>query len=99
MLSSSKNGPTTPSVCVESYFHTTNEYEIVSKHFYEKTIAALRYYKEENMKPWSDTADFLEIILKLWNVLNVKSEKKINETSRWTLYGSWLKDLIGSWIF
>lgn len=44
--------------------------------FSESTVAALRYYSENEQKPWLETAEFLETILKLWNVLNVKSPDK-----------------------
>lgn len=44
--------------------------------FSESTVAALNYYSENNGKQWFETAEFLRLILKLWNVLNVKSVNK-----------------------
>jgi len=45
--------------------------------FCESTRDALNYYATHANKPeWSSTADFISLILKLWNVMNVKSSSK-----------------------
>ena len=45
--------------------------------FSESTRDALRFYAEnENKSAWSSTADFITFVLKLWNVMNVKSRAK-----------------------
>jgi len=45
--------------------------------FCESTRDALRFYAEnEAESSWSGTADFVTVILKLWNVLNVKTSSK-----------------------
>ena len=43
----------------------------------ESTRDALRYYAlHDNKASWSGTADFLALIIKLWNVMNVKTSTK-----------------------
>lgn len=45
--------------------------------FCESTRDALEFYsKYENQPDWSETANFLSIVIKLWNVLNVKTCSK-----------------------
>ena len=45
--------------------------------FCESTRNALQFYAEnEGHASWSSTADFITLILKLWNVLNVKTSSK-----------------------
>ena len=45
--------------------------------FSESTKDALRYYAtHEGKAEWTGTADFITVILKLWNVVNVKSSCK-----------------------
>lgn len=45
--------------------------------FCESTRDALNYYAVHCDKPqWNDTADFISLILKLWNIVNVKSSTK-----------------------
>jgi len=41
--------------------------------FSESTSGALRIYGKDERSQWNDTAIFIEIITKLWNVLNVKT--------------------------
>lgn len=44
----------------------------------ESTRDALKYYSthDANVASWSGTADFLSLIIKLWNVMNVKTSTK-----------------------
>ena len=43
----------------------------------ESTRDALRYYATHDDKPtWSGTADFLSLVIKVWNVMNVKTSTK-----------------------
>jgi len=45
--------------------------------FFESTRDALQFYAaNEGKSSWASTADFLTLILKLWNVLNVKTRTK-----------------------
>jgi len=44
--------------------------------FCESTRDALRYYAVNEGKNWAGTADFITLILKVWNVLNVKNRTK-----------------------
>jgi hypothetical protein len=50
--------------------------------FCESTRVALRFYSSNESETagtspkWSGTADFITLILKLWNVMNVKSATK-----------------------
>ena len=45
--------------------------------FHESTRDALQFYAVNEHKPtWSETAEFIALILKLWNVMNVKSSSK-----------------------
>ena len=45
--------------------------------FWESTRDALKFYADHSDKPhWIGTADFITTILKLWNVMNVKSAVK-----------------------
>ena len=45
--------------------------------FCESTRDALKFYSaQENKSTWGDTGDFISLILKLWNVMNVKSRTK-----------------------
>ena len=45
--------------------------------FCKSTRDALQFYaSNEGKSSWTSTADFLTLILKLWNVLNVKNETK-----------------------
>jgi hypothetical protein len=45
--------------------------------FNESTRDALRFYGETDDKPsWLGTADFLALVIKVWNVLNVKTSSK-----------------------
>src|SRR6218665_1563814 len=42
--------------------------------FCESTRDALKYYStEEGLSGWASTADFLTMVMKLWNVMNVKT--------------------------
>lgn len=41
--------------------------------FSESTAAALSFYASTHQKPWSGTLNFTQLIIKLWNVLNVKT--------------------------
>ena len=44
----------------------------------ESTRDALRYYSthDDKLSSWSGTADFLSLVIKLWNVMNVKTSTK-----------------------
>ena len=43
----------------------------------ESTRDALRFYATHKNKPeWNGNADFISLLLKLWNVMNVKSWEK-----------------------
>ena len=45
--------------------------------FSESTRDALQFYaSNENKQEWNGTADFISLIIKLWNVMNVKSRTK-----------------------
>jgi len=45
--------------------------------FCKSTRDALQFYAEhEGHSPWLSTADFITLMLKLWNVLNVKTSSK-----------------------
>jgi len=45
--------------------------------FSESTCDALRFYADnEDKAEWTSTADFLSFVIKLWNVMNVKSRAK-----------------------
>lgn len=44
--------------------------------FCESTRNALLYYSEMEGYPWKSTSDFISAILKLWNVMNVKTKTK-----------------------
>jgi len=45
--------------------------------FSKSTRDALQFYaSNENKQEWNGTADFISLIIKLWNVMNVKSRKK-----------------------
>ncbi len=45
--------------------------------FCESTRDALTYYAEHDNKPeWKETANFITLVLKLWNVMNVKHSSK-----------------------
>jgi len=45
--------------------------------FSESTRDALRYYSTfDDKQQWNGTADFIALIVKLWNVTNVKSSSK-----------------------
>ena len=41
--------------------------------FHDSTFAALQYYSTHEKKPWSDTAIFIDMINRLWKLVNVKS--------------------------
>lgn len=45
--------------------------------FDESTISALKHYSSEKRKPWNGTAGFIEKVVKLWNILNVKVRLKL----------------------
>ncbi len=40
---------------------------------HESTIGALRAYSDSDGKPWRSTAEFLDLLRQLWNVLNAHS--------------------------
>ena len=44
--------------------------------FSESTLNALKFYAIHEKKQWNQTADFIELIIKMWSVLNVKSTSK-----------------------
>ena len=44
--------------------------------FTESTRDALIYYTRHENKQWTGTADFITVVLKLWNVMNVKTSTK-----------------------
>ena len=45
--------------------------------FSESTRDALQFSASNENKPeWNDTADFISLVMKLWNVMNVKSRTK-----------------------
>ena len=45
--------------------------------FCESTRDALQFYASNEHKPeWNGTADFISLVVKLWNVMNVKSRTK-----------------------
>ena len=41
--------------------------------FHESTLHALQYFNENQGKQWTGTADFVEIVLKMWKIVNVKT--------------------------
>jgi len=54
--------------------------------FSESTRDALRFYAEhEGEGSWSATADFISLVLKLWNVLNVKTRDKGKQKRDYTM--------------
>ena len=44
--------------------------------FSESTRDALQFYAIHGQSAWSSTADFISLILKLWNIMNVKTRTK-----------------------
>ena len=44
--------------------------------FCESTRDALVHYTEHEKKPWHGTAAFISVVIKLWNVMNVKTSTK-----------------------
>lgn len=44
--------------------------------FSESTRDALMYYSQHEDKLWTETASFISYVIKLWNILNVKSPTK-----------------------
>jgi hypothetical protein len=65
----------TPTVLNPTSLQRTNMKLCLSV-FSDSTATALEFYARESQKPWSETAEFLKTVLKLWNVLNVKSPQK-----------------------
>ena len=54
--------------------------------FHESTRDALQFYAvNEGKATWSETADFISLILKLWNVMNVKSSCKGKHKRNYTM--------------
>ena len=41
--------------------------------FHESTLHALQYFNENQGEQWTGTADFVEIVLKMWKIVNVKT--------------------------
>ena len=41
--------------------------------FHESTIGAINYHARDSKPHWSDTANFLSLFRKLWNILNVRT--------------------------
>jgi len=51
--------------------------KLATKVFSESTRDALQFYAtNENRPAWNGTADFISLIVKMWNVMNVKSRTK-----------------------
>ena len=46
--------------------------------FHESTLHALQYFNENQGKQWTRTADFVEIVLKMWKIVNVKTRLLVN---------------------
>ena len=66
----------TPSVLNPRSIEKTSV-ELATSLFSESTRDALRFYSIHNDEPeWNGTADFITVVLKLWNVMNVKSSVK-----------------------
>jgi len=53
--------------------------------FCESTRDALQFYATNEGKDWSGTANFISMILKLWNVLNVKTSFKGKHKRNYTM--------------
>lgn len=49
--------------------------KLASGVFHESTCKALQYYASicEEKKDWAETSKFVELILRLWSIINVKS--------------------------
>ena len=41
--------------------------------FHDSTLHALQYFNENQGKQLTGTADFVEIVLKMWKIVNVKT--------------------------
>ena len=50
--------------------------------FHESTLHALQYFNENQGKQWTGTADFVEIVLKMWKIVNVKRSTQKRSVSR-----------------
>ena len=54
--------------------------------FCESTRDAVQYYAAHDGRPtWATTADFITLLLKLWNVLNVKTSCKGKQKRDYTM--------------
>ena len=49
--------------------------DLADRFYHESTIDALDYYSENGFPQWKFTANFLRIIRKWWNIVNVKNPK------------------------
>jgi len=70
----SEESPSSDSSCTTAKKHRENIRQAV---FSESTRDALQFYAVNENKPdWDAIADFISLILKLWNAMNVKSRTK-----------------------
>lgn len=47
--------------------------KLASSVFHESTSRALRHYSPMTNELWNDTAEFIELMIKLWSIVNVRS--------------------------